>query len=152
MRISRAVPGGSGKGVGGKGGLFWWRRRGRVKLRLYSGSYHGALRRAPSGFRKGEFSDGIGFIWKDLSIYVDLEIGLGCFRGTTPQLVLPYLAENYPFNALAYSGHSLHSGVLGTISAVALRSAITTSRSTGLYLGAGSMGSTPTRRWSSRTS
>ena len=50
---------------------------------------------------------GVGLIWKDLSIYVPLELGLGIFNGTTPQEVWPYLAAIYPFNALAYQGTAI---------------------------------------------
>jgi hypothetical protein len=53
---------------------------------------------------KGEIGTGIGFIWKDLGVYVQLELGLGSFPGSTPQEVWPYLAATYPQNALAYQG------------------------------------------------
>ncbi len=36
-----------------------------------------------------------------------LELGLGIFNGNTPQIVWPYLAENYPYNALAYQGTAI---------------------------------------------
>ena len=50
---------------------------------------------------------GIGIIWKDLSIYVALELGLGSYPGDTPQSVWPYIANPlYPWHsqALAYQG------------------------------------------------
>jgi len=97
----KAVPGGSGKGVGGKGGAFG-AGAGAADY-TYAADLIMALCEGPLQ-EKGEFSDGIGFIWKDLSIYVDAELGLGCFRGTTPQEVWPYLAEFYPYNKLAYQG------------------------------------------------
>ena len=52
----------------------------------------------------GPLSNGIGIIWKDLAIYVALELGLGSYSGTTPQPLWPYLATMYPHNALAYQG------------------------------------------------
>ena len=97
----KAVPGGSGKGVGGKGGAFG-AGAGAANY-TYTADLIMALCEGPLT-PKGEFHDGIGFIWKDLSVYVDFELGLGCFRGTTPQEVWHYLAAFYPYNALAYQG------------------------------------------------
>ena len=48
--------------------------------------------------------NGIGLVWKDLSVYFLAELGLGNYNGTTPQAVWPYLAALYPYNALAYQG------------------------------------------------
>ena len=56
---------------------------------------------------KGELANGIGFIWKDLGVYVQLELGLGSFPGATPQPVWPYLAATFPQNALAYQGTAI---------------------------------------------
>jgi hypothetical protein len=93
----RAVPGGSGKGIGGKGGL------------LGGGAASGSYTYTADlimALCEGPIA-GVGLIWKDLSIYVPLEIGLGIFNGTTPQEVWPYLAAIYPFNALAYQGTAI---------------------------------------------
>jgi hypothetical protein len=91
----QAVAGGSGKGIGGKGGL------------LGGGAAAGADYTYTAdiilGLCEGPIN-GIGLIWKDLSIYAPLELGLGTEYGTTPQAVWSYLAENYPYNALAYQG------------------------------------------------
>ncbi len=57
---------------------------------------------------------GVGLIWKDLAIYVPLELGLGIFTGTTPQEVWPYLAALYPYNALAYQGTAIAQGMADT--------------------------------------
>ena len=91
----QAVAGGSGKGIGGKGGL------------LGGGTAAGADYTYTAdiilGLCEGPIN-GIGLIWKDLSIYAPLELGLGTEYGTTPQAVWSYLAEIYPYNALAYQG------------------------------------------------
>ena len=92
----QAVPGGSGKGVGGKGGLF-----GGASANSYT--YTADL---IMGLCEGPIA-GVGLIWKDLSIYVPLELGIGIFNGTTPQVVWPYLAALYPYNALAYQGTAI---------------------------------------------
>ena len=93
----RAVPAGSGKGIGGKGGAFG-AGAGAADY-TYTADLIMALCEGPIA--------GVGLIWKDLSIYVPLEIGLGIFNGTTPQEVWPYLAAIYPFNALAYQGTAI---------------------------------------------
>jgi hypothetical protein len=93
----RAVPAGSGKGIGGKGGAFG-SAAGAADY-TYTADLIMALCEGPI--------TGVGLIWKDLSIYVPLEIGLGIFNGTTPQEVWPYLAAIYPFNALAYQGTAI---------------------------------------------
>jgi hypothetical protein len=93
----RAVPGGSGKGIGGKGGLFG----GGASASSYT--YTADLILA---LCEGPIS-GVGLIWKDLSIYVPLELGLGIFNGKTPQEVWPYLADLYPWQALAYQGTAI---------------------------------------------
>ena len=36
-----------------------------------------------------------------------LELGIGVFHGSTPQIVWPYLEERYPHNALAYQGTAI---------------------------------------------
>ncbi len=92
----RAIPGGSGKGAGGKGGLFGGGGA-AANSYTYAADLIMALCEGPIA--------GIGTIWKDLSIYfTPLALGLGWFVGTTPQPVWPYLAESYPYNALAYQG------------------------------------------------
>ena len=101
----KAVPGGSGKGVGGKGGAFGGGAA-AANSYTYTADLIMALCEGPLP-PKGRFQDGIGLIWKDLSIYVDAELGLGCLRGTTPQEVWPYLAALYPYNALAYQGTAI---------------------------------------------
>lgn len=91
----QAVPGGSGKGIGGKGGL--------VGDGNSAGADYTYTADIILGLCEGPI-DGIGLIWKDLSIYAPLELGLGTEFGTTPQAVWSYLAEIYPDNALAYQG------------------------------------------------
>ena len=93
----QAIPGSSGKGVGGKGGILG----GGASASSYT--YTADL---IMGLCEGPIA-GIGLIWKDLSIYVPLELGIGIFNGTTPQAVWPYLAALYPFNALAYQGTAI---------------------------------------------
>ena len=97
----KAVPGSSGKGVGGKGGAFGG-GAGAADY-TYTADIIMALCEGPLT-PLGEIGSGIGFIWKDLSIFVQLELGLGSFPGTTPQAVWPYLQVFYPYNALAYQG------------------------------------------------
>jgi Putative phage tail protein len=92
----RAVPGGGGKGIGGKGGLLGG---GQPATYTYIADLIMALSEGPIA--------GVGLIWKDQSIYVPLELGIGIFNGTTPQLVWPYLEELFPYNALAYQGTAI---------------------------------------------
>jgi hypothetical protein len=89
----RAAPGGSGKGIGGKGGLFGGSG---AQTYTYTADLIMALCEGPIA--------GVGLIWKDQSIYAALELGLGIAVGTTPQPVWPYLAALYPYNSLAYQG------------------------------------------------
>src|SRR3984885_6092645 len=98
----KAVPGGSGKGVGGKGGAFGAGAAASADY-TYTADLIMALCEGPLT-PLGEIGTGIGLIWKDLSVYVQLELGLGSFPGSTPQEVWPYLAATYPYNALAYQG------------------------------------------------
>ncbi len=91
----RAAPGNGGKGSGGKGGLF-----GGGGASSDSYTYYADL---ILGLCEGPIA-GIGLVYKNQSIYVLLELGLGNFNGTTPQPVWPYLAATYPANALAYQG------------------------------------------------
>ncbi len=92
----QARPGGSGKASGGKGGAF-----GGGSSAAQNYTYYADLIMA---LCEGPIA-GIGTIWKNLSIfYSPLELGLGWFDGTTPQIVWPYLAALYPYNALAYQG------------------------------------------------
>jgi len=93
----QAVPGSNGKGAGGKGGAFG-SGAGAADYN-YTADLIMALCEGPI--------NGIGLIWKDLSIYVPLELGLGIFNGTTPQIVWPYLQAIYPYNALAYQGTAI---------------------------------------------
>jgi hypothetical protein len=90
-----AVPGGNGKGIGGKGGLFGGGAAAGADY-TYTADLIMALCEGPI--------NGVGLIWKDLSIYAALELGLGIENGTTPQAVWPYLEALYPYNALAYQG------------------------------------------------
>jgi hypothetical protein len=93
----QAVPGGNGKGVGGKGGLFGGGAGSAAGSNYtYTADLILALCEGPIA--------GVGLVWKDLSVYGLLELGLGNFNGTTPQIVWPYLAADYPYNALAYQG------------------------------------------------
>jgi hypothetical protein len=93
----QAVPGSNGKGAGGKGGAFG--SGAGAAAYNYTADLIMALCEGPI--------NGIGLIWKDLSIYVPLELGLGIFNGTTPQIVWPYLQALYPYNALAYQGTAI---------------------------------------------
>ena len=93
----RAVPGSSGKGIGGKGGALGGGAAGNSYS--YAADLIMALCEGPI--------NGTGFIWKDLGVYVPLELGIGIFNGTTPQDVWPYLAALYPYNALAYQGTAI---------------------------------------------
>jgi hypothetical protein len=88
----RAVPGSGGKGTGGKGGALG----GGAQEYTYTADLIMALCEGPI--------NGTGLVWKDLAIFFPIELGLGIFNGTTPQAVWSYLAENYPYNALAYQG------------------------------------------------
>jgi hypothetical protein len=98
----QAVPGGSGKGIGGKGGLFGGGGAAAGADYTYTADLILGLCEGP--IAGGPFGNGIGLIWKDLAIYVALELGLGSYPGSTPQPVWPYLAAIYPYNALAYQG------------------------------------------------
>src|ERR1700733_6187737 len=95
----QAVPGGGGKGVGGKGGVFGGGGAAASSSYTYTADLIMALCEGPIS--------GVGLIWKDLAIYVPLELGLGIFTGTTPQIVWPYLQALYPHNALAYQGTAI---------------------------------------------
>jgi hypothetical protein len=92
----QAVPGGSGKGIGGKGGVL---AGGAGNSYTYIADIIMALCEGPIA--------GIGFLWKDLGVYVPLELGIGIFNGTTPQVVWPYLQSLYPQDALAYQGTAI---------------------------------------------
>ena len=98
----RATPGGSGKGVGGKGGAFGGGAAAASNY-TYRADLIMALCEGPLA-AAGPFGNGVGLIWKNLSIYYAPELGLGSYSGTTPQRVWPYLATFYPGNALAYQG------------------------------------------------
>jgi hypothetical protein len=90
----KAVPGGNGKGIGGKGGLFGGGAA--ADSYTYTADIMMALCEGPIS--------GVGLVWKDLSVYFLAELGVGNYNGTTPQAVWPYLAALYPHNALAYQG------------------------------------------------
>ncbi len=90
----RAGPGAGGKGSGGKGGL----TGGSSASDDYT--YYADL---IMGLCEGPISN-IGWIYKNQSIYLALELGLGWCDGTTPQSTWPYLEAIYPYNALAYQG------------------------------------------------
>jgi Putative phage tail protein len=91
----QAVPGGSGKGIGGKGGLVGGGAAAAADYN-YTADIIMALCEGPIA--------GVGQVWKDLSVYGLEQLGLSNYPGSTPQEVWPYLAEYYPYNALAYQG------------------------------------------------
>jgi hypothetical protein len=99
----QTVPGGSGKGIGGKGGLFGGAGAIAGADYTYTADLIMGLCEGPLS-ALGVLENGIGIIWKDLAIYTALELGLGSYPGVTPQPVWPYLASTYPYNALAYQG------------------------------------------------
>jgi len=90
----QALPGGSGKGTGGKGGLVGGGASSSEYT--YTADIIMALCEGPI--------NAIGYVWKDLGVYGLEQLGLGYFNGSTPQIVWPYLAAIYPYNALAYQG------------------------------------------------
>jgi len=92
----QAVASSGGKGIGGKGGLFGGSSAAAGADYTYTADLIMGLCEGPI--------NGVGLIWKDLSIYALAELGLGLENGTTPQAVWSYLATNYPSNALAYQG------------------------------------------------
>jgi hypothetical protein len=104
----QAVPAGSGKGVGGKGGAVSAAKGGAGAAAgadyTYTADLIMALCEGPIAGGPNPFDTGIGIIWKNLGIYVPEELGLGSYPGSTPQQVWPYLAAVYPWNALAYQG------------------------------------------------
>jgi Putative phage tail protein len=105
----QAVPAGSGKGVGGKGGAVSSAKGSNSAAAgadyTYTADLIMALCEGPiAGGPNAPFDTGIGIIWKNLAIYTPLELGLGSYPGSTPQAVWPYLADVYPYNALAYQG------------------------------------------------
>src|SRR5208282_3028826 len=80
-----ARAGGSGKGFGGKGGLFGG---GSAAAAANNYTYYAdvimALCEGPlSATATNEW--GVGIIWKDLSIFVPIELGLGVENGSNPQ-------------------------------------------------------------------
>jgi hypothetical protein len=93
----QAVSGSGGKGIGGKGGLV---SHGSSSNSASNYTYKADIMMA---LCEGPIQ-GIGLIWKDLSVYTLPALGLGFYPGDTPQSVWPYLQEFYPFNALAYQG------------------------------------------------
>ena len=93
----QAVPGSGGKGIGGKGGVLGGGSAGNSYT--YIADLIMALCEGPIA--------GIGFLWKDLGVYVPLELGIGIFNGLTPQTVWPYLEAHYPQDALAYQGTAI---------------------------------------------
>jgi Putative phage tail protein len=99
----KSVPGSSGKGVGGKGGIFGGGGGAAANSYTYTADLIMALCEWPLS-PGGVLGNGIGFIWKDLGVYLQLQLGLGSYPGSTPQDVWPYLSALYPENALAYQG------------------------------------------------
>ena len=89
----RAIPGGGGKGAGGKGGLFGG---GGAQSYTYAADLIIGVCEGPI--------NSIGWVYKDQSIDTLLSLGLGNYNGTTPQSAWPYLAALYPSQALAYQG------------------------------------------------
>src|SRR6185437_9691295 len=107
----QAVPGGSGKGTGGKGGLVGGGAPSSEYT--YTADIIMALCEGPI--------NAIGYVWKDLGVYGLEQLGLGYFNGSTPQIVWPYLEALYPYNALAYQGTAYVWGAgynLGTAAAI----------------------------------
>ncbi len=90
----RAVPGAGGKGSGAKGGLFG----GGSAASSYTYVADLIL-----GLCEGPIS-GVGWVYKNQSIFTLASLGLGNYNGTTPQATWPYLAAIYPGNALSYQG------------------------------------------------
>ena len=90
----RAAPGSGGKGSGGKGGMFG----GSSAADSYT--YYADL---IMGLCEGPIAS-IGSVYKNQSIYLLRQLGLGNYNGTTPQTTWPYLEAIYPYNALAYQG------------------------------------------------
>ena len=90
----RAAPGSGGKGSGGKGGMFG----GSSAADSYT--YYADL---IMGLCEGPIAS-IGSVYKNQSIYLLWQLGLGNYNGTTPQATWPYLEAIYPYNALAYQG------------------------------------------------
>ena len=108
----QAVPGGSGKGVGGKGGGLFGGGAAAEQY-TYTADLIMALCEGPI--------NAIGDVWKDLGVYGLEQLGLGYFNGSTPQIVWPYLEALYPYNALAYQGTAYVWGAgynLGTAAAI----------------------------------
>ena len=99
----------------------------------------------------GETLNGIGLIWKDLSVYVQLEFGLGSFPGDDTAGGLALSRSYLPFNALAYQGTAYLWGGgynLGDSAAIGNHNV----EVYGPLAGSGSTELTPTPPWSSRTS
>ena len=90
----RAIPGNGGKGAGGKGGLFGG--GGSAQSYTYAADLIIGVCEGPI--------NSIGWVYKDQTIQTLFSLGLGNFNGTTPQVVWPYLAALYPYDALAYQG------------------------------------------------
>ncbi len=88
-----AGPGSGGKGSGGKGGL-----TGGSSSANYT--YYADL---IMGLCEGPINS-VGWVYKNQSIYLPSQLGLGNYNGTTPQATWPYLEALYPHNALAYRG------------------------------------------------
>ena len=88
-----AGPGSGGKGSGGKGGL-----TGGSSSASYT--YYADL---IMGLCEGPINS-VGWVYKNQSIYLPSQLGLGNYNGTTPQATWPYLEALYPHNALAYRG------------------------------------------------
>ena len=93
----RAVPGSSGKGIGGKGGALGGGAAGNSYS--YAADLIMALCEGPIN---GTDSSG-----KTLGSTSRSSSEIGIFNGTTPQDVWPYLAALYPYNALAYQGTAI---------------------------------------------
>jgi Putative phage tail protein len=91
----QGVPGGGGKGIGGKGGAFGGGAAASADY-TYTADLIMALCEGPIHY--------VTTVWKDLGIYAPLELGLGLMNGSTPQTTWPYLEAIYPYNALAYQG------------------------------------------------
>lgn len=99
----QAIPGGSGKGIGGKGGLFGGAGAAAAADYTYTADIIMGLCEGPINT--------IGIVWKDLALYTIPDLLLDVFVGSTPQDTWPYLASYYPSNALAYQGTAYVAGM-----------------------------------------
>ena len=125
----RAVPGGSGKGVGGKGGALGGGGCGQ-QLHLHRRPHHGAVRGADHG---------IGLVWKDLSSMSRSSSALASSTARRRKTSGHISRRSTHTTLLPIRGQPT-SGRPATTSATRPRSATTISRSSGLSLAPASIG------------